>query len=175
MHRILQGQTIAKSGQRDTHKTHQAIDVAPSRGSRINPLTRRFFNVLLQHAQRQGNVETFRAPMSAILADANYSSQNFEVAKAVLRGLAKTTGEWSMVNEEGEGGNVGRRWGISSLLAQAELIDDGSSITFEWSSGCASFFDGCQCCASILNTSSRYVIQALGCFVDQQQVDALAL
>ena len=78
--------------------------------------------------------------MSAILADANYSSQNFEVAKAVLRGLAKTTGEWSMVNKEGEGGNVGRRWGISSLLAQAELIDDGSSITFEWSSGWASFF-----------------------------------
>ena len=149
--------------------------MAPSPGSRINPLTRRFFNVLLQHAQRQGNVETFRAPMSAILADANYSSQNFEVAKAVLRGLAKTTGEWSMVNEEGEGGNVGRRWGISSLLAQAELIADGSSITFEWSSGWASFFYGCQCYASILNTSSRYFSQALGCFVDQQQVDALAL
>ena len=118
---------------RDIYKAHQAIAVAPSPGSRINLLTRRFFNVLLQHAQRQGNVETFRAPLSAILNDANYSSQNFEVAKAVLRGLAKTTVEWSVVNDESEKTNVGRRWGISSLLAQAELIDDGSSIHFEWS------------------------------------------
>ena len=77
-----------------------------------NKLTRRFFNVLLQHAQRQGNVETFRAPLSAILNDANYSSQNFEVAKAVLRGLAKTTVEWSVVNDESEKANVGRRWGF---------------------------------------------------------------
>jgi hypothetical protein len=36
-------------------------------------------------------------------------------------------------------------------------------------------FEGCQCCASILCASCRHVIQALGCFVDQQQMDALAL
>ena len=50
-----------------------------------------------------------------------------------MRGLVKTTVEWSVVNDEPEKTNVGRRWGISSLLAQAELIDDGTSIHFEWS------------------------------------------
>lgn len=42
----------------------------------------------------------------------------------------------------------------------------------QYSSACPEFLDGSQCCTGILAASGS---QAPGCFVDQQQVDALAL
>lgn len=130
----------AERDRRDVYKAHQAIAVSPSPGSRITLLSRRFFNVLLQHAQaqaqRQATAEIYRAPLSSILQDAGYDSRNYEVAKAALRGLAKTSVEWSIVQESASGEErMERRWGVSSLVAQAEIIDDGGKgpVMFEWS------------------------------------------
>lgn len=93
---------------------------------------RRFFNVLLQHAQKIGDVETYRVELDKILVGADYSSANFEVAKNALQGMAKTTVEWSIVRDEGEDG-VERRWGVSALLADAEFVEQNRRLFLEWS------------------------------------------
>ena len=116
----------------DIYKAHQAIAVLPATGSRITLLTRRFFNVLLQHAQQQGGGETYRVPFDQILQGAGYGSANFEVAKNTLRSMAKTTVEWSIVREDGADEGE-RRWGVSALLADAELIEVGRRLFLEWS------------------------------------------
>ena len=116
----------------DVYKAHQAIAVLPATGSRITLLTRRFFNVLLQHAQQQGGGETYRLPFDQILQGAGYGSANFEVAKNTLRSMAKTTVEWSVVREDGADEGE-RRWGVSALLADAELIEVGRRLFLEWS------------------------------------------
>jgi len=73
----------------EIYKAHQAISLVPTKGSRITLLMRRFFNVLLQHAQGCGPMETYRAPLDRIFAGADYGSANYEVAKNALRNMAK--------------------------------------------------------------------------------------
>jgi hypothetical protein len=113
-------------------KAHQAIAIVPSRGTRITLLMRRFFNVLLHHAQDHKNrsQETYRRDLRGILAGASFESTNIEVAKATLRQMAKTPVEWNSVNDEGE-----RSWGVSSLIAEAEIFEKGGSLFLEWSYG----------------------------------------
>lgn len=115
------------------YKAHEAVAVVPTTGSRITLLTRRFFNVLLQHAQHQGDVEIYSAPLDLILTGADYTSTNLEIAKAALRGMAKTTVEWSTVNDVGGDDEAARRWGVSALIAHAELIEQRGKLHLEWS------------------------------------------
>lgn len=113
----------------DIKKAHQAIAVVPSKGVRITLLMRRFFNVLLFHAQDEKGKETYRRELSEILSGASYTSANLEVAKSTLRSMAKTPVEWNTVsNDEGE-----RRWGVSTLLADAEVIEKNGRLFIEWS------------------------------------------
>jgi plasmid replication initiation protein len=116
----------------DIYKAHQAIALAPSSGSRITLLMRRFFNVLLQHAQTNGLMDTYSVPLEQIFNDADFNSANFEVAKNALRGMAKTIVEWSVINEGAEDGPE-RRWGVSALLADAEIIQKNRRLYLEWS------------------------------------------
>lgn len=122
---------------RDLYKAHQAIAVTPSPGSKITLLDRRFFNALLEEAQKQGNKDVYRTPLASVLSGANFTSTNYEVAKAVLRSLAKTTVEWSIVETDSpDGATKGQKiWGITSLVAHASLISEGkgSRVMFEWS------------------------------------------
>lgn len=122
---------------RDLYKAHQAIAVTPSPGSKITLLDRRFFNALLEEAQKQGDQDVYRAPLATVLSGANFTSTNYEVAKAVLRSLAKTTVEWSIVESDSpDGATKGQKiWGITSLVAHASLISEGkgSRVMFEWS------------------------------------------
>lgn len=121
----------SKKLNKEIYKAHEAVAVVPTTGSRITLLTRKFFNVLLQHAQSQGDVEIYRAPLSLILKEAHYTSTNLEVAKAGLRGMAKTTVEWSAVSDNEQ--DVERRWGVSALIAHAELIEQRGRLHLEWS------------------------------------------
>lgn len=114
-------------------KAHEAVAVVPTSGSRISLLMRRFFNVLLQHAQRQGDVEIYRVPLEQILVGADYTSTNLEVAKSALRSMAKTTVEWSTVRDDDDPSPKGSLWGVSALVAHAELIERQGRLHLEWS------------------------------------------
>lgn len=80
-------------------------------------------------------METYRVPVEQILIGADYSSANYEVAKNALRNMAKTTVEWSVIGDDGEEDGVELRWGLSSLLADAEFIVINNRVYLEWSYG----------------------------------------
>lgn len=117
----------------DIYKAHQAVAVLPAPGSRITLLMRRFFNVLLQYAQRAGQTEIYRVEFSSILGDADYSSNNFDVAKDVLRAMAKTTVEWNIVNDTPDEKGITKDWGITTLLSHARIYQVKNRLVLEWS------------------------------------------
>lgn len=115
-------------------KAQQAIAVLPISGSRITLLMRRFWNVLLRHAQASGEAETYRAELSAILQGGEFDSGNIDVAKNTLRSMAKTTVEWNFVSGDVDDFNGrSQHWGVSALLADAELVTRGRKVYLEWS------------------------------------------
>lgn len=117
----------------DIYKAHQAVAILPAQGSRITLLMRRFFNVLLQHAQHSGAKETYQVEFSNVLGDAGYTSNNFEVAKGVLRSMANTTVEWNIVNEKPDSNGVVKDWGITTLLSHARVVQMRNRLLLEWS------------------------------------------
>ncbi|KLR58974.1 hypothetical protein OX89_04075 [Diaphorobacter sp. J5-51] len=94
---------------------------------------RRFFNVLLQHAQRAGQTEIYRVEFSNVLGDAGYSGNNFDVAKDVLRSMAKTTVEWNIVNDRPNEKGVVKDWGVTTLLSHARIFQKSNRLVLEWS------------------------------------------
>lgn len=127
------GDLVSRS-ERELRKAHEAIAVLP-RSGRLTLLDRRFFNVLLSLAQSQqqgveSDVPIFREKFSRILAGAKFDSNNTEVAKEHLRKMASTTVEWAAVSDQGK-----RRWGVSTMLADAEIIEEGNELIVEWSYG----------------------------------------
>ncbi len=117
----------------DIYKAHQAVAILPSQGSRITLLMRRFFNVLLQHAQRAGQTDIYRVEFSNVLGDAGYSGNNFDVAKDVLRSMAKTTVEWNIVNDRPDEKGVVKDWGVTTLLSHARIFQKSNRLVLEWS------------------------------------------
>lgn len=108
-------------------KAHEAIAVLPQSG-RLTLLDRRFFNVLLALAQEQGDRTTYRAKFARILAGAKFDSKNTEVAKEHLRKMTTTRVEWNSTSDTGK-----RRWGVSTLIADAEIIEENRELIVEWS------------------------------------------
>lgn len=117
-------------GKRDVFKPHQAIAVAPSPGARITLLMRKFFNILLHHAQHVGDSETYRVSMQEIFADADYDQRNLEVAKAAIRSMTNASVEWGLSNTDDD---EVLKWGISGLIADAEFMSIDGRIYLEWS------------------------------------------
>lgn len=114
----------------EIYKAHQEIAVMPVPGSRITLLMRRFFNILLQHAQTIGQAETYRVPLDEILSGADFNSPSYLVAKNALCGMAKTAVEWSVIRDDGDGGEG---MVVSKLLAEAEIIEQNRRLYLEWS------------------------------------------
>lgn len=106
----------------DIRKAQQAIAVLPTNGSRITLLMRRFWNVLLHHAQQAGEAETYKVALSDILNGGEFTSGDVELAKATLRSMTKTTVEWNFIgpDSDDQSGSI-NHWGISGLLADAEI------------------------------------------------------
>jgi len=108
-------------------KAQEAIAILPKSG-RITLLTRRLFNSLLQLAQEDGELTMYRRRLSKVMANASFDSNNTEVVKEQLRRMASIQVEWNSTSGEGE-----RRWGVSNLLADAEIIEERGAVWIEWS------------------------------------------
>jgi len=108
-------------------KAQEAIAILPKSG-RITLLTRRLFNSLLQLAQEDGELTMYRRRLSKVMANASFESNNTEVVKEQLRRMASIQVEWNSTSGEGE-----RRWGVSNLLADAEIIEERGAVWIEWS------------------------------------------
>ncbi len=121
------------SSKPDLFKAQQAIAIVPASGSRITLLMRRFFNVLLRHAQNVGHSEIYCIPFSEAISEGGFSGNNVEIAKEALRAMAKTTVEWNYAQERADSTASVRDWGITSLLSHARLFSKGNRVFLEWS------------------------------------------
>lgn len=111
-------------------KAHEAIAITPKSG-KLTLLTRKLYNAQLIAAQKQGkDRETYRSPLKDIVANASYDSKDIELIKQHLRQMIQTKVEWNSLGEDDN-----RRWGVSVLLAEAEIIEDKATgmTQLEWS------------------------------------------
>jgi len=77
-------------------KANEAIAIRPKRG-RLTLLSRRIYNALLYHSQKQGVDEpVYRLALSELIGDARFNSNNTELLKSHLRDMQATTIEWSI-------------------------------------------------------------------------------
>ena len=101
------------------------------KNQRINPLARKAYFVLMWFAQQQGwkpGQEVFRAPLQEFLRRIGFNSNNTAVIKAHLAEITTTKVEWqSPTNGENS------RWGVSGMLADAEIIVQKGEAWLEWS------------------------------------------
>src|SRR4051812_22057348 len=76
-------------------KANEAIAIRPKRG-KMTLLSRRIFNAMVYHAQRQGvDKLVYTVPLGQLIGDAHFNSNNPELLKSHLRDMQATTIEWS--------------------------------------------------------------------------------
>lgn len=104
----------------ELRKAVEAIAIQPKSG-KITLLTRKLFNVLLAVAQQADDSDTYRALLSDIVANAAFDSNDTALVKEHLRRMVSVQVEWSSgVSSQ----KPGRKWGISTLIADAEILED---------------------------------------------------
>jgi hypothetical protein len=100
-------------------KANEAIAIRPKRG-RLTLLSRRIYNALLFHSQRQGVDEpVYRLALSELIGDARFNSNNTELLKSHLRDMQATTIEWSTSS------STLKRWVSSQLLGTVTIEEEG--------------------------------------------------
>lgn len=100
-------------------KANEAIAIRPKRG-RLTLLSRRIYNALLYHSQRQGVDEpVYTLALSELIGDARFNSNNTELLKSHLRDMQATTIEWST-----SGAGL-KRWVSSQLLGTVAIEEQG--------------------------------------------------
>ena len=100
-------------------KANEAIAIRPKRG-RLTLLSRRIYNALLFHSQRQGVDEpVYRLALSELIGDARFNSNNTELLKSHLRDMQATTIEWSTSSTSL------KRWVSSQLLGTVTIEEEG--------------------------------------------------
>ena len=105
----------------DIKKPVEAIAVNP-RAGKLTLLTRKLFNVLLQMAQNQGmQKETYRIPLGEICSTARFDSNDTGLIKEHLRKMNACQVEWNT------GVKGSRRWGVTNLISEVEVIEDSAS------------------------------------------------
>ncbi|SFN47686.1 replication initiation protein [Variovorax sp. OV329] len=109
--RMSDEQTLAKA--------NEAIAIRPKRG-RLTLLSRRIYNALLYHSQRQGVDEpVYRLSLSELIGDAHFNSKNTELLKSHLRDMQATTIEWSTSSAGGQ------RWVSTQLIGTVTIEEQG--------------------------------------------------
>ncbi len=111
-------------------KAVEAIAINPKTG-KVTLLTRKLFNVLLYLAQQQGDDQPiYRAPLTEITSNASFDSKDTFLIKEHLRKMNQIQVEWSSTSQDGN-----RRWGVTNILSEAEIIEDPSThrTWVEWS------------------------------------------
>lgn len=98
-------------------KANEAIAIRPKRG-KLTLLSRRIYNALLYHAQKQGvDKPSYDLPLVELIGDARFNSNNTELLKSHLRDMQATTIEWSTSS----GGQ--KKW-ISTQLIGTVIIEE---------------------------------------------------
>jgi hypothetical protein len=105
----------------ELRKAVEAIAIQPKSG-KITLLTRKPFNVLLAVAQQADDAgDTYRALLSDIVANSAFDSNDTALVKEHLRRMVSVQVEWSTGTSSQK---PGRKWGISTLIADAEILED---------------------------------------------------
>ncbi len=100
-------------------KANEAIAIRPKRG-KMTLLSRRIFNALVYHSQRQGvDRPVYSLALSELIGDARFNSNNTELLKSHLRDMQATTIEWST------GGAGTSRWTSTQLLGTVHIEEQG--------------------------------------------------
>lgn len=108
-------------------RSNETIAVLPKTG-KITLLTRRVFNIMLHFSQKDGIKDVYRRPLGEIMSDAKFGSKNTEIIKEHLRLMRGIEVEWNSNSAEE------KRWGISGMIAEVEIIETPGIGTFiEWS------------------------------------------
>ena len=115
-------------------KPIEAVLIRPKEG-KVTLLIRRFFNVLLRHAQSNpvADDEYHRMPLGKLIQDARYESRNMEYLVEVLNQMLGTVVNWGDSAKNLNGPKY--RWSGASLLAYASIEKEGRNpavLTFDF-------------------------------------------
>lgn len=100
-------------------KANEAIAIRPKRG-KLTLLSRRIYNALLYHAQKQGVDEPlYRLTLTELIGDARFNSNNTDLLKSHLRDMQATTIEWS-TSSSGL-----KKWMSSQLIGTVTIEEPG--------------------------------------------------
>ncbi len=112
---------VVSASSAELRKAVEAIALQPKNG-KITLLTRKLFNVLLAVAQQADDSgDTYRALLSDIVANSAFDSNDTALVKEHLRRMVSVQVEWSTGTSSQK---PGRKWGISTLIADAEILED---------------------------------------------------
>jgi hypothetical protein len=108
-------------------KPVNALAIVPQ-NRKITVLGRKAYNVMLCIAQTQGvEKETYRAPLAEIVSGIDYGSNDLELIKKHLRGMASTIVEWNSPTT-GEG----VKWTVCPLISHAIIVKESNQNFLEW-------------------------------------------
>lgn len=111
----------------EVRKANEAIAIRPVGGEALTFLTRKLFNTMLFHAQKQGmQKRTFVMPLKAITKGADFDSHDIQLIKEHLRKMKRSEVEWN---------SPGKEWGISSLVSEAVIRKEAGELVLYWEYG----------------------------------------
>ena len=102
---------------RQVRKCVEAVHIT----NNINLVQRKLINGLLLNAYYElpnQSITIHRIPVSQLVDLIGYDSNDIAHIKVLLKALTNTVIEWDIMNEAGK-----REWGVSALLASADIID----------------------------------------------------
>jgi hypothetical protein len=109
--------TARKTRTRQVRKCVEAVHIT----NNVSLVQRKLINALLLNAYYELpnlSISIHRIPVSQLVDLIGYDSHDIARIKDLLKGLTSTTIEWDILNEAGK-----REWGVSTLLASADIID----------------------------------------------------
>lgn len=107
-------------------RPNQTIAILPKSG-KITAVMRRLFISMLYFSQEDGKQDVYQRTLGQLMRKANYTSRNTADIKDQLRAMQGNQVEWNSQND-GE-----TRWGVSGMIAQAEIIEQSGGPTIvEW-------------------------------------------
>lgn len=108
----------------EVRKANEAIAIRPMTGESLTFLTRKIYNTMLFHAQKQGaDKKRYRMALRTITHGADFNSNDIGLVKEHLKKMRRTEIEWN---------DPGREWGIASLVSEAVIKKENDELILEW-------------------------------------------
>jgi hypothetical protein len=106
---------------------NQTLAVLPVSG-RITATMRKLFATMLFFSQQDGSKDVYRRSFGELMALAEYNSRNTLDLREQFKQLQSIQVEWNMQASDET------RWGVSGMIAQAEIVEHKGHATYvEWS------------------------------------------